>query len=331
MKGFLDPLNQPLKLPKLSQPLKLPKLPFGLSGGRGGKTSPTAGGAAAVLPVGGVTPPLDLLREGRDELELEPLSGLLVQRPVLLRRGLIWGGLVDGANLGLCGVLVLWQQMLKARMAELETYEVQVQQLSQELMGHRAALKAVKEGNDQLVKRLTDVRSSSALLADLQQRVPEWVQLSKVQMEGTDGIDDAIDSIARLAYEEGLAGVIAVNTSRDRLGLERRVLAQTGRPLAEEEGGLSGRPLRQRALEVLRRLRATAGPALPLIGVGGIDSAEAAWERMAAGASLVQLYTGWIYGGPPLVPQILEGLSGQLDRQGLATLSEAVGSGLPWR
>ncbi len=195
MKGFLDPLNQPLKLPKLSQPLKLPKLPFGLSGGRGGKTSPTAGAAAAVLPVGGVTPPLDLLRERREELELEPLSGLLVQRPVLLRRGLIWGGLVVGANLGLCGVLVLWQQMLKARMAELETYEVQVQQLSQELMGHRAALKAVKEGNDQLVKRLIDVRSSSALLADLQQRVPEGVQLSKVQMEGTDGIK--VEGLAR--------------------------------------------------------------------------------------------------------------------------------------
>ena len=195
MKGFLDPLNQPLKLPKLSQPLKLPKLPFGLSGGRGGKTSPTAGAAAAVLPVGGVTPPLDLLRERREELELEPLSGLLVQRPVLLRRGLIWGGLVVGANLGLCGVLVLWQQMLKARMAELERYEVQVQQLSQELMGHRAALRAVKEGNDQLVKRLTDVRSSSALLADLQQRVPEGVQLSKVQMEGTDGIK--VEGLAR--------------------------------------------------------------------------------------------------------------------------------------
>ena len=143
--------------------------------------------------------------------------------------------------------------------------------------------------------------------------------------------DDAIDSIARLAYEEGLAGVIAVNTSRDRLGLERRVVPQSGLPLAEEEGGLSGRPLRQRALAVLRRLRATAGPALPLIGVGGIDSAEAAWERIAAGASLVQLYTGWIYEGPTLVPRILEGLSSQLDRQGFATLSEAVGCGQPWR
>jgi dihydroorotate dehydrogenase len=142
--------------------------------------------------------------------------------------------------------------------------------------------------------------------------------------------DDAIDAIARLAYQEGLAGVIAVNTSLDRLGLEGRLLPQTGKPLGEESGGLSGAPLRHRALEVLRRLRATAGPALPLIGVGGIDSAEVAWERIAAGASLVQLYTGWIYGGPALVPQILEGLGRQLQRHGLGHIGEAVGRGLPW-
>jgi dihydroorotate dehydrogenase len=143
--------------------------------------------------------------------------------------------------------------------------------------------------------------------------------------------DDAIDSIARLAYEEGLAGVIAVNTSLDRLGLQERRLEATSRTLAEESGGLSGRPLRARALEVLRRLRATAGPALPLIGVGGIDSPQAAWERITAGAALIQVYTGWIFEGPQLVPSILEGLSQQLDRQGLGTISEAVGSGLSWR
>ena len=142
--------------------------------------------------------------------------------------------------------------------------------------------------------------------------------------------DDAIDGIARLAFEEGLAGVIAVNTSLDRLGLAKRRLQQTGRTLAEEAGGLSGVPLRHRALEVIRRLRVSAGPALPLIGVGGIDSPEAAWERISAGSSLVQLYTGWIFKGPDLVPQILEGLQQQLDRHGLRNVREAVGSGLPW-
>ena len=143
--------------------------------------------------------------------------------------------------------------------------------------------------------------------------------------------DDAIDAIARLAYQEGLAGGIAVNTSQDRLGLADRILGATGRPLCQESGGLSGRPLRHRALAVLRRLRAMAGPSLPLIGVGGIDSAESAWERISAGACLVQVYTGWIYEGPQLVPNIVEGLIAQLDRHGLATIGEAVGSGLPWR
>ena len=143
--------------------------------------------------------------------------------------------------------------------------------------------------------------------------------------------DDAIDAIARLAFEEGLAGVIAVNTSLDRLGLAQRRLSQTGRTLAEEAGGLSGAPLRQRALEVIRRLRVSAGPALPLIGVGGIDAPEVAWERISAGASLVQLYTGWIFQGPDLVPRILEGFQQQLDAHGLRSISEAVGSGLPWQ
>jgi dihydroorotate dehydrogenase len=143
--------------------------------------------------------------------------------------------------------------------------------------------------------------------------------------------DDAIDAIARMAYEEGLAGVIAVNTSLNRLGLEQRRLSQTGRTLAEEAGGLSGAPLRVRAVEVLRRLRAVAGPALPLVGVGGIDSPAAAWERISAGASLVQVYTGWIYEGPELVPAILDGLRLQLERHGLPHIGAAVGCGLPWR
>ena len=143
--------------------------------------------------------------------------------------------------------------------------------------------------------------------------------------------DESIDAVARLAFEEGLAGVIAVNTSLDRLGLEQRRMAQTGRTLAEEPGGLSGSPLRGRALEVIRRLRAGAGPALPLVGVGGIDSPECAWERIAAGASLVQLYTGWIFKGPDLVPRILEGLLQQLDRHGLSSITQVVGSGIPWQ
>ncbi len=140
----------------------------------------------------------------------------------------------------------------------------------------------------------------------------------------------AIDSLAKVACEEGLAGLIAVNTSISRLGLEERVLTQTGLTLKQEIGGLSGAPLRKRAVEVIRRLKTTTANELPLIGVGGIDSPEAAWERITAGASLVQLYTGWIFQGPDLVPRILEGLIYQLDRHGFNHLSEAVGSEVPW-
>ena len=177
---------------------------------------------------------------------------------------------------------------------------------------------------------LRDLQDSSQLrrLVERLRRLPACPPL--LVKIAPDLEDEAIDGIARLAFEEGLAGVIAVNTSLDRLGLEQRRLLQTGRTLAEEAGGLSGAPLRQRALEVVRRLRVSAGPALTLIGVGGIDSAEIAWERITAGASLVQLYTGWIFKGPDLVPQILEGLQMQMDRHGLRTISEAVGSGLPW-
>ena len=177
---------------------------------------------------------------------------------------------------------------------------------------------------------LRDLQDSSQLrrLVERLRRLPACPPL--LVKIAPDLEDEAIDGIARLAFEEGLAGVIAVNTSLDRLGLEQRRLLQTGRTLAEEAGGLSGAPLRQRALEVIRRLRASAGPALTLIGVGGIDSAETAWERITAGASLIQLYTGWIFQGPDLVPRILEGLQLQLDRHGFRSIAEAVGSGLPW-
>ena len=143
--------------------------------------------------------------------------------------------------------------------------------------------------------------------------------------------NDEIDTLARVALEEGLAGIIAVNTSLDRLGLESRVISQTGRCLAEESGGLSGAPLRNRGLEVLRRLRSTTGSSLILVGVGGIDSPESAWERITAGASLVQVYTGWIFQGPELVPRTLEGILTQLDHYGFRNVSEAVGTEVPWK
>tara|TARA_Y100001968_G_scaffold297456_1_gene306472 strand:- start:68106 stop:69299 length:1194 start_codon:yes stop_codon:yes gene_type:complete len=138
-----------------------------------------------------------------------------------------------------------------------------------------------------------------------------------------------IEELSALAQIEKLAGIIAVNTSINRLGLEQRIIAQSGLSLAEESGGLSGSPLRHRSLEVIRHLY-QCSENLPIIGVGGINSPKTAWEKITAGASLIQVYTGWIYKGPSLVPRIIEGLSTQIDRHGFKNITEAIGSEAPW-
>ncbi len=186
----------------------------------------------------------------------------------------------------------------------------------------------VSSPNTPGLRDLQDIRQLRRLVEKLR-RIPGCPPL--LVKIAPDLENEAIDNLAKLSFEEGLAGIIAVNTSLDRFGLEGRVLPQTGRTLQEEAGGLSGVPLQQRASEVVKRLRVAAGSELPIIGVGGIDSPEAAWERIVAGASLLQLYTGWIFEGPELVPQILEGLISQLEQNGFQHISEAVGSGVPWK
>lgn len=107
--------------------------------------------------------------------------------------------------------------------------------------------------------------------------------------------DEAIEEIIALCEEFGIAGIIATNTT-----LDHGAIAAHG----DETGGLSGPPLRTRANEIARLLRMHTQ--LPIVGVGGIDSVEVARERLAAGAQLLQIYTGFIYRGPGLLRQILE-------------------------
>ena len=142
--------------------------------------------------------------------------------------------------------------------------------------------------------------------------------------------NEEIDEIASVAKEEGLDGIIAINTSLNRYEL-KNLKIKTGKTLAQEEGGLSGLPLQKRGLEVIQRLRESTNNDLPLIGVGGINSAKSAWERISAGASLVQIYTGWIFEGPTLVPEILDGISLQLEKNGFKSIKEAIGSKEPWK
>ena len=127
-----------------------------------------------------------------------------------------------------------------------------------------------------------------------------------------------IDAIARIALDKRLGALIVSNTTISRPALRSHH--------AGEAGGLSGAPLRQLALERVRDFRKATGGKIPLIGVGGIGSAEHAWERIRAGASLVQLYSAMVYEGPGLGARIARGLTKLMKRDGFTSIAEAVGS-----
>ena len=127
-----------------------------------------------------------------------------------------------------------------------------------------------------------------------------------------------IDAIARIGLDKGLGALIVGNTT-----VTRPALASTHRG---EAGGLSGAPLANLALQRLRDFRKATGGAIPLVGVGGIDSAESAWARLRAGASLVQIYSAMVYEGPFLARRIVRALPALMKRDGFATIAEAVGS-----
>lgn len=150
-------------------------------------------------------------------------------------------------------------------------------------------------------------------------RVPLLVKIAP------DLADDDIDRVADLALELGLDGVIATNTTIARAGLA----TPADEVAALGAGGLSGAPLRERALAVLRRLRARTGGKLVLIAAGGVESADDAWARIRAGATLVQGYTGFVYGGPLWPRRVHRGLSRHLAAAGLTSLADAVGSEPP--
>jgi dihydroorotate dehydrogenase len=119
--------------------------------------------------------------------------------------------------------------------------------------------------------------------------------------------DTQLDDIVDIVRESGIAGVIATNTTIDRSGLS----TPKERVEAIGAGGVSGKPVRKRSTEVIRYLHEKSGGAFPIIGVGGIHSAEDALEKLEAGAALVQLYTGFIYSGPALVKKINKAILAQ--------------------
>lgn len=111
----------------------------------------------------------------------------------------------------------------------------------------------------------------------------------------------AVNQVAETLLKSKMDGVIATNTTLDRSLVQ-------GQRYADEAGGLSGLPVRDKSTEVLRQLRAAVGSAMPIIGVGGISDAQSAQDKLNAGANLLQVYTGFIYKGPPLLKQIVTSL-----------------------
>lgn len=135
----------------------------------------------------------------------------------------------------------------------------------------------------------------------------------------------AIADILTLVETHRLAGIIATNTTISREGLHTQVLEATGKPITEEAGGISGAPLRQRSTDIIRYIYEKTEGRIPIIGVGGIFTATDAWEKITAGASLVQIYTGWIYEGPLALRRILEGLVQHLEAHNLSHIQQAIG------
>jgi dihydroorotate dehydrogenase len=168
---------------------------------------------------------------------------------------------------------------------------------------------------DKLRPLLAAVRAACDRASPLR-RVPLLVKIAP------DLADEDIDAVADLALELALDGIIATNTTIARTGLTT--------PATEVEalgaGGLSGAPLKDRSLAVLRRIRARTGPRITLVAVGGIENADDAWARIRAGATLVQSYTGFIYGGPAWPRRLQRELAEKVRAAGLTSIEAAIGT-----
>lgn len=161
----------------------------------------------------------------------------------------------------------------------------------------------VSSPNTPGLRELQDKAPLTHLLSTLQERNSKNGQTRPILLKiAPDLTDDQLDDIIEIVRETAIAGVIATNTTISRDGL------RSDRTLTDQAGGVSGKPLRNRSTEVIRYLVQKSDHAFPVIGVGGIHSPNDAREKLEAGASLLQLYTGFIYEGPSLIKRICKGL-----------------------
>ena len=177
-------------------------------------------------------------------------------------------------------------------------------------------LRSLQE-SEPLEKLLGALREKAAELAQRRGESPRPILL-KIAPDMT---DEQLDSIVQVALSQKISGIIAANTTTSRQGFvtPQATLESLG------AGGISGAPLLKRACQMVHRIYQQTSGSLPIIGVGGVFSAEDAWQLITAGACLVQLYTGFIYGGPGIVGRINRGLLRLLRQHGLNSLEDAVG------
>jgi dihydroorotate dehydrogenase len=185
----------------------------------------------------------------------------------------------------------------------------------------------VSSPNTPGLRQLQDAKPLRELISTLRTRATELAAergdaakpiLVKIAPDLSDPqIDEAVD----IAREEGASGIIATNTTISREGLR----TAADRVAALGAGGISGAPLRERANDIVARIYRRTDGRLPIIGVGGIFTAEDAWQRIRAGASMVQVYTGFIYQGPAIARDINRGLLRRLRSERLTSVADAVG------
>lgn len=171
-----------------------------------------------------------------------------------------------------------------------------------------------------LLDLLQAIQAENRKLAVESRNVPKPV-LVKI---APDLNDAQIEDVVEIALECELAGVIATNTTISRVGLQTP--AQTLQRLGD--GGISGRPVHHRACQVISRLYQRSEGRLIVVGVGGVFSGDDAWRMLGAGASLLQIYTGFVYGGPLTVPTINRRLVTLMQQEGLEHISERIGRAL---
>ena len=176
----------------------------------------------------------------------------------------------------------------------------------------------VSSPNTEKLRDLQGKAALAALLAGVMETRAGMARAIPVFLKiAPDLTGEEIAEIAEVAQAAGIAGIIATNTTLNRTGLHG--------PHAQEKGGLSGQPLFEKSTQVLAQLSALTD--LPIIGVGGVATADQAYQKIRAGACAVQLYTALVYGGLSLVDDIARGLDALLLRDGFASLADAVGSG----